>query len=167
MGNCDRDCHCTVMSTMTPTSTQDVWLLHRVSGGAPYGVCWSYTSALRCSDIISHGFIPFKYTEAVTREKAGVAWLWVELAEAEGAVGALGQSTGGVLTEQPGEAPPPSEVDPELVEDVSVQEAVPVGDCRGQGREERLRERERRVANIPSYADELLLMLLHCISVLF
>lgn len=148
---------------MTSTSTQDMWLLHKKSGGAPYGVCWSYTSALRCSGSISLGFTPFKYAETVTREKAGVAWLWVELAEAEGAVGALRQSTGGILTEQLGETSPPSEVDPELVENVRVQEVVPVGDWRGQERKERLRERERCVANIPNYLDELLLMLLHYI----
>lgn len=35
----------------------------------------------------------------VTREEAGVAWLWVELAKAEGAVRAFGEGTGRVLIE--------------------------------------------------------------------
>lgn len=42
---------------------------------------------------------PFPNTSTVTGEKAGVAWVWVELAKAEGAVRALGQGTRRVLIE--------------------------------------------------------------------
>lgn len=52
----------------------------------------------------------------------------VELAEAEGAVRALRQSPGQVLVEQLREPSPPAEVDPELVEQVTVKEVVLAGD---------------------------------------
>lgn len=89
----------------------------------PLRLCWS--------DTLIPG-IPWSCNPCshptVTREEAGVARLWVELAEAEGAVGALGQGTGGVLIEQLREPPPPAEVDPEVVEDVTVKEVMPIGD---------------------------------------
>lgn len=67
-------------------------------------------------------------TATVTREEAGVAWLWVELSKAEGAVRALREGTGRVLIEQLRETPPPPKVDPEVVEDVTVKEVMPIGD---------------------------------------
>lgn len=68
------------------------------------------------------------FPSTVTGEEAGVAWLWVELAEAEGAVGALGEGTGRVLIEQLRQTPPPPKVEPEVVEDVTVKEVMPIGD---------------------------------------
>lgn len=91
---------------------------------------------------------PSANTSTVTREKAGVAWVWVELAEAEGAVWALGQGAGRVLVEQLGETPPASEVDPELVEEVTVKEVMPVGDWREKWRRKRLRGCEKCMENI-------------------
>lgn len=87
-------------------------------------------------------------TSTVTREKAGVAWVRVELAEAEGAVWALGQGAGRVLVEQLGETPPASEVDPELVEEVTVKEVMPVGDWREKWRRKRLRGCGKCMENI-------------------
>lgn len=52
--------------------------------------------ALVMSLSLSH---PFPNASTVTREKAGVAWVWVELAKAERAVGALRQGTRRVLVE--------------------------------------------------------------------
>lgn len=89
----------------------------------PLKLCWS--------NILTPGLLwklILAFTGMVTREEAGVAWLWVELAEAEGAVRALGEGTGRVLIEQLRQTPPPPEIDPEVVEDVTVKEVMPVGD---------------------------------------
>lgn len=67
-------------------------------------------------------------SQPVTREEAGVSWVWVELSKAERAVRALREGTGRVLIEQLCETPPPPKVDPEVVEDVTVKEVMPIGD---------------------------------------
>lgn len=56
-------------------------------------------SALGYSGNVILAFTPLHKHTTVTREEAGVAWVWVELAKAEGAVRALGEGTGRVLIE--------------------------------------------------------------------